>query len=196
MKQTEKILGALILLFMISRLFFSYPFSAIAITFSILLLAVLYLWLSFGLLNNIRLRNIFKKESYKKTSPLRILGTVLTGFILSLTLIYSLFKFQLWPYGNEGLLISIYGLLIVIIIALIKYLTSKNKFYSSILKRLIFIGTFAVSLYLIPYESLLKIKNRKYPEYVEAEIKSMRDPQNKELQEKAREELMKMSLDK
>ena len=56
-----------------------------------------------------------------------------TGFILSLLSIYSLFKFQRWPFANEGLLISLYGLLPIIAIVTFKFASSKKSFYSSLL---------------------------------------------------------------
>ena len=177
MKQTEKILGALIIILMVTRLLYNYPFSAIAITFSILILSMIYFGFSFALLNNIRFRNILKKESFKGISTLRILGVIFTGFTLSSTLIYCLFKFQRWPYGNEGLLISIYGLLIIIVVALIKYLTTKDKFYSTLLIRLFIIGVVSVSLYSISHEKLLEIKHKDAPEYIENEKRLLNETQ-------------------
>ncbi|WP_412984241.1 hypothetical protein [Pontimicrobium sp. IMCC45349] len=166
MKQTEKILGVLIVLLVSLRLVYSYPYAAVLITLLSLVLSMLYFGFSFALLNNIRFRNILKKGAFKGISTLRVLGAIFTGFLLSNTVIYCLFKFQRWPYGNEGLLISIYGLAIVIIIALIKYITTKHSFYKSLLIRLFIIGVTAVSLYQLSYNELLKMKHRDNPEYI------------------------------
>ncbi len=192
MKQTERILGASIILLMLLRLFFNYPYSSLLITLLIVLLSLLYFGFSFALLNKIRFRNLFKKESYNGITTLRIIGTILTGIVLSLVTIYSLFKFQNWPYGNFGLLYSLRLLLIIIIVVLIKFITSKKSFYSNFLWRLGIIGIIATSLYCLSSESLLEMKYRNFPEYVEAEKKSMKDPTNKELERKATEERMKM----
>jgi hypothetical protein len=192
MKKTELILGIGILILMSLRLVFEYPYSAMLITLSSLFLSIIYFGFSFGLLNGIRFRNLLKKESYAGISTLRIIGSVLTGIVLSLLVIYSLFKFQSWPYGNEGLRISLFGLLIVIVIGIIKLFTAKNSFYSKLLLRLGIIGTFATLLYFTSYESLLEMKYRNYPEFIEVEKKLMKDPMNKELQIESRELRMKM----
>ena len=79
MKQTEKILGGLIIILMIIRLFFSLPYFDITITLLILVLSMIYFGFGFALLNNVRLRNIFKKDSYNEISTLRILGGIFTS---------------------------------------------------------------------------------------------------------------------
>jgi len=194
MKQTERILGVSIIVLMSLRLFFNYSFSSLLITLLTVLLSLLYFGFSFALLNKIRFRNLFKKESYNGISTLRIIGTIFTGFVLSLITIYSLFKFQSWPYGNYGLIISLCGLSMIIIVVLIKFISSKKAFYSNYLWRLGIIGIIATSLYLLSRESLLEMKYRDFPEYVEAEKKLMKDPTNKELEQKANEERKKMHL--
>ena len=106
---------------------------------------------------------------------------------------YSLFKFQRWPFANEGLLISLYGLLPIIAIVTFKFASSKKSFYSSLLIRLLIFGVIGTSLYFLTTEKILEMRNRDFPEYVEAEKRLMKDPENKELQQKAHEERMKMN---
>ena len=188
----ELILGISIVSLMTLRIVTNFSYSVILIAITSLVLSLIYFFLSFGLLNEIRLRNIFKKESYAGKSSWRIIGTILTGLVLSLVVIYSLFKFMRWPFGNEGLRISLYGLIIVLVITIIKLVLSKNKFYRNLLIRLGIIGLFANLLYLTSEESILEMKYRNYPEYVDAEKKLMKDPMNKELQELVRKERIKM----
>ena len=126
---------------------------------------------------------------------MRIFGTVFTGFVLSSVVVYSLFKFQRWPFGNEGLLISLSGLLIVIIVVLLKFIMTKKNFYFNSLYRLGIIGIIATSLYFVSSESLLEMQYRNDPEYVEAEKKLMKDPTNKELLKKANKKREEMDLD-
>lgn len=190
----EKLLGALIIIVMITRLIFPFAYSSIVITLLMLILSMLYFWFGFAILNNIRFRHIFKNKFYKDISVLRILGTIVTGFVLSLVIIYALFKFQRWPYGNIGLRISLCGLLIIAIVVFMKYLSSKHQFYSNFLIRLFLIGILATSLYFVSSETLLELQHRDYPEYVEAEKNLMKDPQNRELLQKANEERQKMDL--
>ena len=45
--------------------------------------------------------------------------------------------------------------------------------------------------YFVSPEQILEIKNRNFPDYIEAEKQLMRDPENKELQQKVFEERQK-----
>ncbi len=194
MKIIERVLGGFIILFMISRLLFIYPFSSVLITFSCLLLSLLYLCFSFALLNNVKFRAILKKESYRGKSVLRILLSIFTGFTLSFLTVFILFKFQRWPYGNVGLLICLIGLAFIIIVVLIKYIVSKNRFYSNFAIRLFVFVIYGSLLYFIPSASILEMKYKNFPDYVKAEKALMKDPQNKYLQQRADEERERMNL--
>ncbi|WP_426429566.1 hypothetical protein ACPX19_08460 [Winogradskyella sp. HB-48] len=196
MRKAEKILGGLIIVLMISRLIFTYPFSSILISLSCILLSLLYLFFGFAVLNNIRFRDILKKESYKGISALRILLTFFTGLILSMLIIYMLFKFQRWPYGQYGLMISLILLAFIGLIVLVKYFISKNKFYSNYLIRLLTFGIYGLLLFFISSENLLELKYKNFPDYIEAEKKLMKDPQNRQLQIRANKERQKMDLSK
>jgi magnesium-transporting ATPase (P-type) len=194
MKVTDKILGGLTMVLMICRLLFVYPFSSLLISIGCLLLSLLYLFFGFALFNGIRLRDILKKKSYEEISTLRMLLTIIIGFVLSMLIIYILFKFQMWPYGQQGLQISLTMLLIIIIVVLIKYVISKDKFYFNFLIRLFTIGVYGLILFFISNENLLEMRYKNFPEYIKAEKKLMQDPENKYLQQKANEERQKMHL--
>lgn len=194
MKIIEKVLGGLTIVSMMCRLLFTYPFSALLITLSCLFLSLLYFLFGFALLNSISFRDILKKESYKDISALRILLAISTGFALSSLIIFILFKFQIWPFGNIGLRICLLWLLIIVAAVAIKYLNSKNRFYSHFLIRLFTVGIYGGLLYFIPSESLLEMKYKDFPNYVEAEKALMKDPENIHLLERANQERQKMHL--
>ncbi|EPR72095.1 hypothetical protein ADIWIN_2934 [Winogradskyella psychrotolerans RS-3] len=183
MKQTEISIGLAILLLMVLRLCFTYPYAALLITLLTLLLSILYFVFSFGLLNQIRFRNLFKKESYKDISILRLIGAIGTGLILSILPISILFKFQGWPYGNIILLIGLVSLLPIIAIVIFKFFTHKNRFYKTLLIHLSIISAVGILFFFIKPETLLELKFRDSPEYVEAVKNEMKDPENLELQE-------------
>jgi len=86
------------------------------------------------------------------------------------------------------------SLLIPIIIVVVKALMTKSEFYSSFLIRLLIFAAIALSFYMIPTERILEMKNRNFPEYVEAEKNLMQDPHNSELQQKVSEEQKKKHL--
>jgi len=196
MKQTEIIIGIGILFLMLLRLFFTFPYAALSITLLTLIMLMLYFVLSFGLLNQIRFRHLFKKESYKGISILRIIGTIGTGFVLSIISISILFKFQRWPYGSLNLLIGLISVLPIFVIVVAKFLKHKSSFYKTLLIRLSIISFVGILLFFTKPESLVEMKFRDYPEYVEAVKNEMKDPENIELRERTNELRLKMELSK
>lgn len=156
-------------------------------------LSMIYFYLGFALFNDIKLRRIFKKDSYKEISSLRILGAVGAGFALSMTTIGFMFKFQSWPGADFNLGAGLVGLLIVTIIGAIKYSKNKSNYYIRIFKRTAILGGLGLILMLIPKTSWIELKYRNQPEYVEALKKAMADPDNKELWDNVETERQKMN---
>jgi len=159
MQKNEKIIGAIIAILIISRLLFHFPFFNTSILLLSLILSCIYFVLSFALLNNIRLRNIFKNESYKDISILRMIGVVCTGVVLSIVTIYSLFKFMIWPMGNEGLIIGLITLFIPLVIVTVKLIITKSKFYTLLLIRLLIFTIIGSALYFIPTQTIKELKS-------------------------------------
>lgn len=168
------------------------PFGGVISALGFTSLALLYMYLSFALFNKIPFTRILKKEAYLNVSKLRIFGTVLTGMVLSLSLIGMLFKLQLYPMAEVNLLTGILGLLIATIVSIVKYSIGKDKFYFEILKRIILVGVFGFLFIITPKESILEIRHRKHPEYVEAVKKAWADPDNQDLWKKVEEESLKI----
>ncbi|MBU2928589.1 hypothetical protein [Winogradskyella psychrotolerans] len=192
MKQTELIIGVGILLLMTLRLLVIYPYASLLITQLTLVLSILYFFFSVGLLNQIGFRNLFKTESYKGISTLRIIGTVGTGLVLSIMTISILFKFQRWPYGSINLLIGLISLFPIVGVVLIKFINTKTKLYKSLLIRLTLIFGIGLLLFLTKSETILEMTYSDFPDYVEAMKNEMKDPENIELQRIANEERLKM----
>jgi hypothetical protein len=186
MNKIEKILGFGAIFLMILRLITDYPYSALLITLSIFILSLIYLFFSFKLLNG------NKKDTTEKTSSLRQTGIILTGVALSLVLIGILFKFLQWPYGSFNLMIGLLCLIPIIVISIFKFTKTNSEFYKNLLFRILIIGVIGTLLLFTKNESLLELKYRDFPEYVEAEKNLMQDPTNKELERIANEERKKM----
>ncbi|WP_282015977.1 hypothetical protein [Marinifilum flexuosum] len=195
MKKTEKILAVIAFTSIILSMN-HVPFGGVISVLSFTILALLYMYLSFALFNKIPFTRILKKEAYLNISKLRIFGTVLTGMVLSLSLIGMLFKLQLYPMADINLLTGILGLLIAAIVSIIKYSIGKDKFYVDILKRIILIGVFGLLFTITPKKSILEIRHRKHPEYVEAVKKAWADPDNQALWKKVEEESLKIYKEK
>lgn len=86
-------------------------------------------------------------------------------------------------------------MLIIIIVVFIKYIISKKTFYSNFLLRLLIIGFVGIALFPLSYETMLEMKYKNFPDYVEAEKNFIKDPTNKQLEQKADLERMKMDFE-
>jgi glucan phosphoethanolaminetransferase (alkaline phosphatase superfamily) len=133
-----------------------------------------------------------KEESVGKKSSLRETGIILTGISLSLVVIGILYKFLSWSYGNWILMYGLLFLIIILIISIFKFSQTKAEFYKNLVVRIVIIGGFGALMLFTKNETLLEIKYRNFPDYVEAEKKLMQDPMNKELEIRANEERQKM----
>lgn len=127
---------------------------------------------------------------------MRIVGAILTGLALSMTIIGLLFKFQSWPGATMNLAIGLLGLVIALIVGTIKYSKTKSDYYTKIFKRIAVYGGLGVILLLLPKETWLELKYRNHPNYVNAIKNAKADPDNQELWDKVDEERQKMNEEK
>jgi hypothetical protein len=182
MKKTEIIIASLTVIFFLLKLVLGY-IPGVS-TFTILFhsfLSLLYFHLGFAIFNNIRLRKIFNKESYKNISTLRIFGSIAAGLTLSIAIIGTLFKVMHWPGASVNLIFGFFGILIVSIISIIKYSKTKSPYYSKILSRNLVFGGIALFLILIPEMTWIQITYKDQPTMIEAYRKAFADPDNAEL---------------
>lgn len=191
MKLTEKILGIIILIGIILMLI-PIPGGSILAILGVGLLSLLYFYLGFAFFNGIRARNMFKKASYVGIKGIRIAGAILTGMSLSTVVVGILFKVMLWNGASSMLLISFVPLLVLIVISTIKYLPNKEIYYKNILVRSAVFGGIALFLLILPVNTILKLRHRNNPEYVNAVIAASEHPDDEALQQKADKEWQKM----
>lgn len=191
MKKTEVILIGLVILALIMK-FFHLPGSGILTVLSLLSISMIYFYFGFALFNNIRLRKITKKESYEGISTKRIVGGIGSGFVLSISTIGILFKFQSWPGASMQIWVGLIGLVIVSVISLIKISKGTDNYYSYILKRIAVFGSICVILTVIPTKDWLNWKYPNNPDYVNAVLDAKANPDNRELWDKVEIEREKM----
>lgn len=192
MKLTEKVLILLIVLALLMK-FLNIPGGGVLLSFSGMLLYVLYFFLAFAFLNGIRLRRIFNRSSYQGLSALRVISTIGTGIAMASVWGGILFRFQFWPGASPMLLCGLLMLLVITCIAFFRL--NGEPFYRRILIRscvLIVCGGIMAS---IPSETLSRIQYRNYPDYLAAREALMKDPENKMLQHKEELEYLRMTLD-
>jgi hypothetical protein len=183
MKTLEKIIGIAFVISLILR-FNLIPGNGILTVFPLTILACIYNPLGFAFFNNIKLRKVFRKESYKGISTLRIIGAICAGIALSAICTGTLFRLQHYPGGEINLLSGLICTLIVLIIALIKFYKNKSEFYSRIFKRIAIIGGFGLILAITPDITIAKIQFRNHPDYINALENYNNNPQSQELWQK------------
>lgn len=195
MKSTEKILGLTFFAGLIMK-FTLLPGAGVLITVSILSIAIMYYFLGFALFNQIPLRAIFKKDSYKGKSPLRIIGAIGTGIGISLICNGILFKLQDWPAGLSSLGIGIVFTSIVLVIATVKFFKTRSNYYVLIFKRIAVIGILGLVLFLTPALAIVKFQFRNHPDYIKVYEQYNNNPQDEMLRHKVGIEYRKATMTK
>lgn len=193
MKVLEKILAIGIVVGLIMK-FTLTSGGDVIVLFTTLTLASLYYAFGFLFFNQIRLRNIFKKDVYKNVPTVRIVLAVVTGLGLSTVLIGSLFKILSLTGADQMLLIGLFITAAMLITSLTLFIKEKNKNSKFILWRVGVIGFIGFSLIMTPNLSILELQYRNHPNYIEAYRDYLADPQNEELYKKVELERNRIRL--
>jgi len=190
MKKTEYILLGFALVSIVIN-FMLIPGGGILILLSLGTLSMFYMFFSFLLFSELSLRGLSDKASMGKLSIGKTIGSVLSGIVLSFSVIGLLFYIQRYPGATIFLYMGWAGLFIAVSVAAIKYTQTKATFYKRFLLRAISFFLIVFLIILLPKGTIFKIMYRNHPDYVRAHEELMEDPNNKELQEKAGEERKK-----
>ena len=136
MKKLEIILWLLIILSILTKIYFSPIIGTVFMVFGIALLAQFYMLLSIALLNNLKLKEVFKESTYKSIDIKKIIISAVLGVLgFSTILMGTLFKIMLW----KGYFAQLFFGLIIISIVLIAtsilfYKKDKNFFINIVLR--------------------------------------------------------------
>jgi len=204
MKKFELIIG-LVAIFGIFLKILLIPGGGILAGLACTILSVFYYVFSFALFNDIKLRNIFKKVSYKDTNAKRIVGAIGLGWGISAIILGGLFKLQLWAGADINLLTGLVTTGLILLIATIFYFRNKADYYKRIFKKIVIYGGLGLILYLTPTTTFLNIYYGNNPDYTEHPDfekhykKVLAEPYNLELREQLeqmRKELEQMKFEK
>ena len=191
MKKAEIVIVVLCITAVILN-FMLVPGGVLFTVLTFMLLSILYFNLGFALFNGIRLRNIFKKESYVGIKASRMIGCIGTGMALSLLIVGLLFKLLSWPGSFVNLMAGLFFVAVVLIISIIKLVTSKSSFYKWIIIRCVVLFTIGfICINLRPY-AIMDFKYRNHPAFLAAFKAREADPGNPELEEKLEAERMRI----
>lgn len=180
MKLAEKILAiavlaGLLLMFSIVR------GGAELFMISLLSLSGIYFAFGFILFNQIRLRDLPKKETFKDLTTIKIVFGAISGIALSIVCVGIVFKLLSLPGSNEMLLI---GTVVCILISIATLVLRKKLSAATILTRTVVFGVVGIVLLSIPLLSIIKFQYRNHPAYVEAYTRYVENPKDESLWEK------------
>ena len=193
MRNAEKILGLTFLAGLIMKFTFIHG-AGIVITVSILSISIMYYFLGFALFNQIPLRAIFKKDSYKGKSSRRIIGAIGAGLAISMICNGVLLKIQDWPSGLSSLGLGLVLTSIVLVIAIVKFFKTRSNYYILIFKRITVIGILGLILYFIPELSIVKFQFRNHPDYIKVYEQYVNNPKDEILRQKVEIEYSKATM--
>ena len=193
MRLLEKVLAVGILIALILK-FNMFLRGDIFLLWSILLVTILYYPLGFLFLNQVRLRDVFKKAAYKDTNMFKIVIAFLAGLGLSIICVGSLFKLLHFRGANEMLIVGLCTILAIAVVILV-FIMRKDKVYSKyILVRAWMIGGIGVVLLLFAELDLVKIQYRNHPAYIKAYAEYLRHPESEDALREKNEEYYKIIL--
>lgn len=182
MKILERILffGVLFsIIYKINRM----PGSTIVFLFFNVLLSSFYFYLGFAFFNKIRLRKIFKKESYQGLKAMNYLAAIFTGGSLSLAIAGMMYMAQDWPgykiMVNMGFL-ALFGMLFLLMAD--KLFLKKGFTNLGITSRVLTFSAIGVFLMSIPYSSFVNWQYGHYQPYADVLLELDKDPDNIDLQ--------------
>lgn len=187
MKRIEQIAAVLTAIGILMKLFLISG-GAIVFGISLTLLATIYYPLGFFYFNSVPIDGIFKKETYKKITITRGIGSFGGGLIFSILCIGILFKLLQLPGAGVMLTTGFKIGILFLVITLIKYLKNRESTFLKIMaiRAIIIIGLSGIS-FVTPGLTLVKIFFRNNPEYIEAYEQAAMNPNDKNLQLKAEE---------
>lgn len=191
MKKIELLLLALALVALAMDLFLTGG-SGIMVLMSWFTLAFFYMILSVAFFNNIKPKDIANGDAYKGIHIIRIVGAILTGLAIAITITGIMFRYFSWPGAAMDLYIGIIGLVIAGIVGWTRYAKAGSPFYKKIFSRVILFGALGIITLLLPQNTFLEIKYHKYPDYVRAVENAGKDPSNRALQDTLKQEEQKM----
>ena len=166
---------ALIILAIIMKLF-NIVGGSILLTVSGLSLSTIYFIGGYFLFNKVRLFS--KKAPEKKVSPKRAVYTIALGLSLSTIVMAIMFKLMLWQGGGTQLSFGLITVSIGMVFLVMYALVTKKGFtpYKSMLKRGIIALILGVAFLNISGTDLAKVYYRNNPEYREALINILENP--------------------
>lgn len=193
MRKTEIILAALAVLGFIMMMML-WPGGAFLLIVSLGLLSILYYPLGFFIFSGIRLRRLFKRDSYKETTVLRILWSLGVGQVLAALCLGLLFRMNDYPGSGPMLTIGLLTSAIVLPLAVFRYSKTKSAFFKRVIIRMTIWGVLGLIFLPISSLSIQKLQYRNHPQYIEMLNELDENPEDESLRKRAEQERWRITM--
>lgn len=195
MKKLEKILIIILLIAIVMKLYLMPGGSSIA-EISMVLLSLIYFPFGFAFLNQIPLRKIFSKDTYKELTSMRFICAIGVGISLSAICIGILFKLNSWPGSNRDLIVGLLTLIIILVIALFQKIKLKQEKYFFMFRRITILSILGIIFLILPNLPIERIRFGNHPDYIKAREDYLNNPQDPVMKEKEQFEYIKATSTK
>lgn len=194
MKIFEKILAGIILLGVILKYTKVVVGADTLIMWGTLLISCIYYPFGFLFFNQIKLRNVFKKNAYAHTNTLKIVMGIVAGLASAIVCIGGLFKILHLTGANEMLFLGLVFTALSLAVATTLVITKKDTTSKFILTRLPIMAVIGMILFFTSELSLVKLQYQNHPAYIEAYTEYLKDPRNEQLLKKRELEYYRIIL--
>lgn len=147
MKIFEIILSVIFLIGLLFKMM-HWPGGSAIIVFSLTILTYYYFIFSFVIFNSIKLKRIFKKDSYESIGSFKIIMSILLGWSLSILVSGMMYKLQNWKNQIDLLLLGLAHSIIILTIYLIFYKNKDKRFWMVVFMRYVIIIAIGLFVYL------------------------------------------------
>jgi hypothetical protein len=143
------------------------------------LLSLLYFGFGFLIFSQVGLRSSFK-GGLQGISAATILASIVTGIAASIVIIGMLFKIMILPGADEMLIIGSFATTFLFVVSVFRFTRSKNAITRFTLGRITIFCVVGTILWSIPSLTLVEVRYRNHPRYVEAYSNFVADRKNPE----------------
>ena len=161
------------------------PGGGLVTVFSLSTLSMAYFLLGFAFFNDIRIRKVFDRNSYKGVSFLELITGILLGKAIAFVIMGILFKNLLWP--GHSLILFAGGSLFVLTLILLTLRKFKVNSFTKRVRYIVIYGVLGLIAYLIPVNAIIDFYNRDNPEYAKALQEFNEDPSDEAARQKLKE---------
>ncbi len=153
------------------------------------LLSIYYLWFSFFIFNKLAPLQMLNKGIVQSLYPFQIYITIIMGIILSYALIAILAGFMFFPLMHKIMFWAFVALTgFTIYLALYQIITKKDllflqRYYYRAALYIVLLGLLLIP----PVEKRVEILYKDHPEFIEAYLEWLENPDDEEVQERLRD---------